>query len=614
MGKSNRIKTQKAADAMSLGLKGSKRKKNGMPLWAVNLIAITCAVLIIAGAAASIMASNGVFGRMQTAAESENFRVTKNMMTYYLKTTYDEYKSQLSSMGVTDNVSLDTPISETSPEQGTWRDYLIEQTKLEVTRMLVYCEEAKTRGIELNEEDMASIDEQIEMYELYANYNGVEVNSLLADQYGAGITEKDVREAMKLATLASKCAAEISKEIEESITEDDILGEYDGDKKAYDLADYMYYEYSVTYKEAKEAAKTAHGDNPTDAQILDKYKELIAEARAKAEALKGKTDKVAFKTVIIDDIATDVYDSSLGTAKDDIEVKDDKMPSEADRATIKTKLVEKVREMLIAGKDKLDEDLTKEEGEGESKTYKVFDITVTEDYAKLFDYFAGLYFDDMVYNLGRYTFEKATYDDKDDAIKWIFADSRLAGDIKDFESGDNKKKDDGTYEDFATNTSDLSNFKVKVYLVNKPQYKNVEKTKNIAIMHFATSNEAKAALAKLKKGMTLEEFEKLAEELSGSFMEFEDYAEGDSGVSKFDEWAFADTTEVGSVTAEVIELAQNTYGVALYYKEGHEEWYVTVRDALYSEKIDKKGEEIAEKYTVNYNDKVMAKLDIRRSN
>ena len=79
MGKSNRIRNNRASETLFGGAAAPKQKKE-MPSWALNALPITFAVLLVVAVALLFMSSFGVFGRMQTAMKSENFRVTQNMI------------------------------------------------------------------------------------------------------------------------------------------------------------------------------------------------------------------------------------------------------------------------------------------------------------------------------------------------------------------------------------------------------------------------------------------------------------------------------------------------------------------------------------------------------
>ena len=611
MGKSNRIRTKKASEAVSFGIK--PKKKKGMPNWAVNLITATIAIVIVAGVALSVMSANGTFSRWQTAAKSDNFRVNGNMMKYYFQSTYSDFMetngSYLSYMGFDSKLPLKSqPLDPNDPTQGTWFDYMTTMTKSEVTRMLVYCEEAEARGIELNDEDKDAIKEQLEMYKTYAElYQYPSANSYLASVYGEGVKMRDIRKAMELSLLASKCASEISNEVKAGVTDEMINAEYDGNKLDYDIADYMTYTFKVTYNDAVEAVcgKDATDEVKTEkaAEIRAKYLELIEAERTKAAALAALNNAADFKDAVLKEIAPDVYDASYDAADNESDIATEKVPTEDNLNKIKNDMC--AHAITLVKEGKAYEKLAVVNGD----KYTIFGVEVTKEFAEFVDgtdEVTGLgaaFVSDLQYNIDLYVKEDEGYAEDDDILKWIFGEGRKAGDVNTVEAGDNADK-----AALAENNADLSKFEISVYLLTEAQHRDATKTKNIGILAFSTEDEAKAALAQLKTGMSLAEFEALAGE-NGTFTNFEDYAKGDSGVSMFDDWAFSDSIKVGDVTAEIIVLAQGTYGLALYHGEGHEKWYVTVRDSIFSEKVENIGEEITNKYTVTYNDKAIAKID-----
>ena len=226
MGKSNRIRNKKASAAISMGVAPKNKKKNGMPSWALNLITIAVAVVIFASVAVSLLVSNGVFSRMQTAAKSDNFRVDGNMMQYFYNTQYSTFVSQnqsyLTYYGIDTGASLkDQPMDKNKPEAGTWFDHILTLTKSYVTEMLAYCEEAEARGIKLDDEDRHEIEHAIEDIEYYATlYGYTNTNNYISALYGNGMKMKDLRKAMELDTLATKCAKLVGDEIKATITDD----------------------------------------------------------------------------------------------------------------------------------------------------------------------------------------------------------------------------------------------------------------------------------------------------------------------------------------------------------------------------------------------------------
>ena len=88
MGKSNRIKEEKATSALAAPAK-KKSAKKGMPTWVGTAIVIAVLAIAVIVVTLSVLSSRGTFKRMHVIAETENFQVTVPMMSYML---YTEYK------------------------------------------------------------------------------------------------------------------------------------------------------------------------------------------------------------------------------------------------------------------------------------------------------------------------------------------------------------------------------------------------------------------------------------------------------------------------------------------------------------------------------------------
>ncbi|MBQ9112753.1 MAG: hypothetical protein IJY08_04145 [Clostridia bacterium] len=608
MGKSNRIRTQKA-NATLAGVKPAK-KSNGMPSWAINLITIAVTVVIFLSVILSVMSSNGVFMRMQTAMKTDNFRVNGNMMTYYFQTQYSSFVSEnssyLSYLGLDTGVSLKDQVysTDTNSAEITWFDTLMDQTEAQVKEILVFCEEAHKRGIELDETDIANIDAEIEMYEMYAEIYGYTTNSYIASIYGKGMKASDIRNCLELSSLASKCSELIGEELENAITSDRIDAEYDKNKLDYNLVDLSYYTISVSFDEACEAVLGTDDYEDEDveaksAEIVAKYKEMIADAKAEAEELAKKTDIKDFNDYIITNIIEkaydEVYDSELADSED---VTEDKLPSAENIAALRTKIIAHIKDLVE--NDKTYETLTVT---ADGKT-TVLEVEVTTEYAELIEHAIEHALEDIKTDKETYISEGVAYDDTDDAIEWAFDDATKAGDIKSFEDGDGA---DG--EELSEDLEELASFEISVYHLTKTQYRDEALTKDLGIMVFGTEADAKAAIEKLAAGVTLETFESVCTEAGGTFTDYENYSEGTMGVDAFDEWLYSDTTTAGTYTATPIKLDDSSYAVALYVGEGEAEWYVTVKSAILSEDFTARTTELTNTYAVTVKDKVLNKVD-----
>ena len=373
MGKSNRIRNDRASATLA-GVKPHK-KSQGMPSWAINLITIVITAVILFSVVFSLLSANGVFTRMQTAMKSDNFRVDRNMMNYFFKTQYSSFVSEnssyLSYYGLDTSVSLKDQYVDTNDEsQGTWFDYMMEQTKLQVEEMLVYCEEAEARGIKLDDADKDAIDAELEMYKTYAGTYGYTTNAYVANIYGKGMKIKDIKNALEISTLASKCSAEIGEELEAGITDTDIYDEYAANKLDYDVVDMLAYTFDVTYEDAKAAC----AEDATEETIVAKYKEMIAEAKTKAGELAAITDKTSLENKITEYVVEDVWDD---TYEDDIkssDVADEKLPNETDTATIREKLVAHIIDLIKNDKDFDDSDGDGDNGELDPAFYDALEL------------------------------------------------------------------------------------------------------------------------------------------------------------------------------------------------------------------------------------------------
>lgn len=614
MGKSNRIRNDRASDVL-FGAPAPK-KKNGMPSWALNAIAIAGAVLLLAGVVLLALTSNGVFGRMQTVMKSDNFRVTENMMNYYAKSQYssfvEENSSYLSAYGLDTGKPLEEQAYSTDADGNvtkTWRDVMIESTVDQVKEILVYCEAAKAAGFELDDDAKASIDNQLSMYELYASYYSMSADNYVAANYGKGMKLKDIRAAIELSTLATKYSEKVGTDIDNAISKDDIKAEYDANKLDYDKVDYYTYSFGVTLEEARKAVEKTLAEDAaaTDAQVIAKYKEMIAEERAKAEALSKITDKDALRAEIIKLIAEDTFDDSYESAMKNIKV-DDKKDHDV-RQTVIDKVIAAVKddsEFVVksteaTATEAAKEGLTSTSKDGETTVYTVLGKTATEEYYTAFVKFADSYYTSVKKAATNAFVEDAAYDEHDEASKWLFSAEAALGTFKTIESGDK--------DELGTEAAKLKSFSATVYYVTKAADKDSTVSKSFGVITFTSTEKATTAATRLGEmgEITLEKLEALATELGGKYLNYKDCAEGTAGSDAFDAWAFAEGRTVGNYTGteEIITIAAATdtttatYAVAWYYADGLMNWEIAAKSTVLSDRFTAKDTEFKDTYAVS---------------
>ena len=630
MGKSNRIRNNRASDTLFGGAAAPKQKKE-MPSWALNALPITFAVLLVVAVALLFMSSFGVFGRMQTAMKSENFRVTQNMMNYYFQSQYSSFVSEnsayLSYYGLDTGKSLKDQTYSTDADGNvvTWFDTMMDSTVEQVKEILVYCEEAEARGITLDEEDMKAIEDELYMYDLYGQLYGTDKNAYISMMYGKGMRESDIKKALELSALASKCSSLIGDEILDGITDEHIIKEYETNADEYDQVDYIYYTFDVAFTDAKNAlASTA-----TDAEKIAKYKEMIEEAKARAEEWAAIKDEAVLKDTILKYVGETVFEDTYKDFMEKEKVAEDKMVITAE--ILKEKLVAAVfnaikedAEFVIEsveakGDEEAKTGIMNTTKDGETTKYFVFETEVDKTFYDAFKKYAGELFDDVETEYDACFVEGAKFSDTNDALEWAFEDGRVVGETKTFDKGDGA----GTNA-VSDKVSELKSFSITVYRLTKTQHKDETVSKNVGIMIFSSKTDAEKAAEKLAAlgEITKEKFEEICTEFNGQYTDYENYTKGSFGVAAFDTWLYGDDIKIGAFTAKdkVITLTStssssstttsSSYAVAWYYGDGDMQWEITVKTALFNDGYEASDKALKDKHTVSEPDmKVINKID-----
>ena len=600
MGKSNRIRNDRYSSAFT-EVKTPKKNK-GMPSWAVNLITILVTAVILFSVVFMLMVNNGVFGRMSTAMKSENFRVNRNMMNYYFQT---QYQNLMSNEEYGFSSAIDTSVSlkeqylpgyeEDAPEM-TWFDYIMGQTEDQVEELLIFCEEAKARGIELDEEELDAIETQLDSFDaMQASYD------YIGDVYGKGMKIKDLRAALRLQALAQKCSNQIGKDLEDEISDEDIVTRYDENPKNYQTVDYYNYKLTVNFEDAVIAVlgeDHEHEDielEENKTKIIDEYNRMIDEAKEKADALTKLESAEEFKKQTLTYVVADAWEAKY-EAPDAEEVD---LPSEGDLEKIKGLAIDYIVKCIIEKSDSA-LDFVEDgaiEGFGE----------VSETYADFITRTVSVIHTNAGTTAGTMTVEGARYSDDDDFVEWAFDGAAVnTGYI--VESGD---KADGV--EMSDDPDELKSFSATVGYITKAVYTDDSISKNVGMMIFDDLEMCLGAADQLSNGMSLEEFEDICDEFGGNFTDYENYTKGSLGNDEFDSWLYDEETVKGSVRTEVIPLGEDnsSYLLAIYYGDGLENWAVSVKADIFNDLYKDVQAEIVEKYkdTIVKKEKSINKID-----
>ncbi len=603
--------------------KGNSIKSKNL---ALTIIVVVVLVAVLLSTVATLLTSSGLITRTFSALKSDNYKVSGNMMKYFYANTYsnfaETYSPQLKMFSIGENSSFEdhkkiviggTEAEPNSYDQTyfssyagkTWFDMFMDQTVTSVKSMLVYCEEANALKLKLTDEEKSSINSAIDTSVLQFQLNmamsgssSVSEATCFAAMYGVGVNRSDIRKAMELSTLASKCSEKIQETLEAAITDSRIDKEYSDNKLDYDAIDYFYYRYSVDYDEIVESIA---GKNATDAKIKEKKDEIMAkyqkeidEAKALAEGLAACTTIEEFKAYVINNAVNDKY-AELFTAES-IAAAD--TPDKESLKIIDQKLTEAVVKEVLEGADEtVLDDVKENEAADKTKTYTAYGFTVTEKFAKSIKDIREDLFTALNSILDTYDVKKGSYNKNDDFMKWAFDSARKDGEIKTITEGD------GVAE--GELKADKEYYRSTVYFLIKKQYKDEQPARNVAYALFANATEAGKLIDKLKEftkdgaALTTEKFEELAKAQSAAGnAKLENYVEGNMGSAAFDAWLFGEELKKGEFTETGITMSDDSVMVAVYTGEGDQPcWKVNVKSDILNDDYTAKEDKMTKTYS-----------------
>ena len=156
-------------------------------------------------------------------------------------------------------------------EDGTWKDYFMDVTKIAMTQYKAIEDYAAAEGITLSEEELAQIDAEVNSIDEFAREQGYSNgDNFLAANYGEGVNKQLAREAAVQGLIVNKAAVGYTEALEYTAEELDAQYEsYNGDKDYFDYAYYYVMSETVEDEEGNYAAT----------------EETKAAAKAKAEAV-----------------------------------------------------------------------------------------------------------------------------------------------------------------------------------------------------------------------------------------------------------------------------------------------------------------------------------------
>ena len=209
-----------------------------------SLIATVVAIVILVAFAVSLVASSGLFVRVQKGASSENFEINGSMMDYFVaaatnswyQQVYIPYLASLYNLS-TDYVQLylqygliqgyDTskPANEQvfdSTTGQTYADIIDDYTADFVTNILRYCEAAKadskTDFAKLEADAKANAATTMNNIKVYAALSNLDSLGYIRSNFGPNMNESDLEKALVLEGIANAYSDEMYDRIYENTT------------------------------------------------------------------------------------------------------------------------------------------------------------------------------------------------------------------------------------------------------------------------------------------------------------------------------------------------------------------------------------------------------------
>ena len=236
--------------------------------WTIGTILVAILLVVI------ILLNTGFLYRNTTAATVGTRRVSPTELSYYYINQYssflNQYGSYASLFGLDTSKGLaslaEQPCAMT--EDGSWRDYFMEQALNGLQQVSALKAYAEQQGISLDTDELAEIDADLQNAKLNAKANGYSgLDNYLAAQYGEGMNARQIRQYVIDGSLASKGLSAFTDSLAFSDAElEEYYASLNGER------DYFDYDYYYV------AAEKGEDDSVSENALL--------EARMTAEAIE----------------------------------------------------------------------------------------------------------------------------------------------------------------------------------------------------------------------------------------------------------------------------------------------------------------------------------------
>ena len=253
-------------------------KKAGMSKGLKTTLIVAGIAMFVALVVFFTMLTGGFFATHSTAATIGTHKLSPAMVNYFYADAYSTAQNQYGDL-FSYIIDTNTPLSEQvqNEETGeTWADYFMTQGLEKAARVYAVYDAAIADGVTLTEDEQATIDSTVSMFDTYATLGGyANGNGYLAAVYGTGCNKSNFRDYMEITEIASKYTSDYQSSL--TYTAEQIADEYAQNPNDYD---------TVTYRAFYLSYTDVQGD---DADITDETKAAVkATAEEMAAASTGE--------------------------------------------------------------------------------------------------------------------------------------------------------------------------------------------------------------------------------------------------------------------------------------------------------------------------------------
>lgn len=542
------------------------KTKREFPYVAVILITALVLVALIIGY--TVIDSLGVIGKLDKAADSNNFKLTENHVDVYryhvaqnqLYTQFMYYQYGLiqDTSGVTSRFKTAAEYANAMIPNYVGSGNFDESAYSYAEQYLTYCEGAMEAGLydQYKADTAADIDDYMDDLEAMAKANGVSLTSYIHRWIGNGVSKNDVRKAMEYYFIGIEYADKLFEEYSDSVTKDEIEKYRDEHKSSFFKTEYTYYKLvNNDLKDTIEACKT-----------VDEV-------------------KVALVNYYMDQKFADLYKSKITDAS---------ITDEAGQEQTKADVLTTVLAL---------NELTEDEA--------VFKSDDTDGYKKAAYAIASTISTEASTQIKKISETSASYADPTgssatDLQKWLFGAGRKVGDSTVIKT--EKSSTDSTTNETTTTTT------YTWYMVDEVMVLDTELTKN-AYYILLTDDDVKAENPKtaaqkaeafykeLAADKTAEKFAELVEKYApGSSANLNEKISKDAVNEKLGEWLYDITRVEGDIGNIPVtdDKGKSAGNYVVYYVDQNEEtWKMNARDAVAGEKLNDWYDEAVVKYNVS---------------